>query len=632
MSSQDKHLYEFGPFRIDPVERLLFRGDEMIPLTPKATDTLLALVSSRGRVLEKDELMKMIWPDSFVEEGGLAQNISLLRKVLGGATGEFQYIETIPKRGYRFVVPVKVVPVKEDLRTNASDNSAPSPVPQPPKPPTRRWVAWSAGALVLLLASVLAYLYFSAAPAGGTLHVNSLLVLPLDNPSNDPAQEYFTEGMTEELINSLAKVQALRVISRTSAMTYKGVKNKPLPQIARELNVDAVVEGSVLQSGGKVRITVQLFEARTERSLWAQSYQQDLRDVLTLQSEVASAIVNEIQVKLTPGEKVRLATARTVDPEAYLAYSYGRYYWNKRSPADIQRGIEYFQRAIAKDPSYAPPHTGLADAYALLGSIGIDVLPPREAMPKAKAAALEAVKLDDSLAEGHTSLAYARQSYDWDLDAAEREFKRAIELNPGYATAHHWYAHFFLAKGQPEQALTEIQRARALDPLSLIINIGVGWCYYHARRYDEAIQQYRATLELNPNLSLTHVTLAMAYEGKHLYADAIAEYNKGLALPGSRTFALAGLGRAYVLSGKRREALQVVKELENTAKLHYVPAVYLAAIFAAMGDKERSIQWMGKAHDQRSDYLVYLSTDPWADPLRPDPRFQRLVQLISHGQ
>ena len=629
MSSQDKHLYEFGPFRIDTVERLLFRGDEMIPLTPKATDTLLALVASGGRVIEKDELIKMVWPDSFVEEGGLTQNISLLRKVLGGTSGEFQYIETIPKRGYRFVVPAK-----EGPPLNGAETPRPAPVPQPPVPPNpaRRWAAWSACALVLLGASVFAYFYFIPPAARSTLHVNSLVVLPLDNPSNDPAQEYFTEGMTEELINSLAKVQALRVISRTSAMTYKGVKNKSLPQIARELNVDAVVEGSVLQSGGKVRITVQLFEAKTERSLWAHSYEQDLGDVLTLQSEVASAIVNEIQVKLTPGEKVRLATARTVDPEAYRAYLYGRHYWNQRSPEDIQRGIEYFQRAIAKDPTYAPPHTGLADAYALLGSIGIDVLPPREAMPKAKAAALEAVKLDETLAEGHTSLAYARQSYDWDLDAAEREFKRAIELNPGYATAHHWYAHFFLAKGQPEQALAEIRRAQTLDPLSLIINIGVGWCYYHAHRYDEAIQQYKATLELNPNLSLTHVTLAMAYEGKQLYSDAIAEYNKGLALPGSRAFALAGLGRAYVLSGKHREAQQVLNELESTAKQHYVPSVYLAAIFAAMGDKERSIQWMSKAHDERSDYLVYLKTDPWADPMRSDPRFQRLVRLISQGR
>ena len=628
MSNRDKHLYEFGPFRIDTAERLLFRGDEMIPLTPKAIDTLLALVSSGGRVLEKDELIKMVWPGSFVEEGGLTQNISLLRKVLGGTSGEFQYIETIPKRGYRFVVPAK-----DGLAPNGAEKPVIAPDPQPPVPPNRarRRAAWAASALVLLVASVLGYFHFFPRAASGTLRVNSLVVLPLENPSNDPAQEYFTEAMTEELINSLAKVQALRVISRTSAMTYKGAR-KSLPQIARELNVDAVVEGSVLQYGGRVRITIQLFEAKTERPLWAQSYEQDLRDVLTLQSEVASAIVNEIQVKLTPGEKLRLAAARTVDPEAYLAYSYGRYYWNKRSPADIQRGVEYFQRAIAKDPTYAPPRTGLADAYALLGSTGIDVLPPREAMPKAKAAALEAVKLDDTLSEGHTSLAYVRQSYDWDLDAAEREFKRAIELNPGYATAHHWYAHFFLAKGQPEQALAEIQRARALDPLSLMINIGVGWCYYHARRYDEAIQQYRATLELNPSLSLAHVTLAMAYEGKQQYADAIAEYNKGLALPGSRTFALAGLGRAYVLSGKHREAQQVLNELQSTAKQHYVPAVYLAAIFAAMGDKERSVQWMGKAHDERSDYLAYLSTDPWADSMRPDPRFQRLVRLISKGR
>jgi TolB-like protein/Tfp pilus assembly protein PilF len=457
------------------------------------------------------------------------------------------------------------------------------------------------------------------------------VVLPLRNPSNDPAQEYFTEGMTEELINTLAKIEALRVISRTSAMTYKG-GNKPLPQIAKELNVDAVVEGSVLQSGGRVRITVQLFEAKTEKQLWAQSYEQALRDVLTLQAEVASAIANEIQVKLTPSEKERLATVRTVDPDAYLTYSYGRYYWNRRSPEYIHKAIEYFQRSIAKDPSYAPPYAGLADAYAQLGSIGIDASPPREVMPKAKAAALEAVKRDDTLAEGHTSLAYVRLSYDWDFNAAEREFKRAIELNPGYATAHHWYAHYFLARGQPEQALAEMKRAQALDPRSLIINMGVGWGFYQGRRYDEAIQQYRAVVDMDPNFYLTHCTLGMAYEGKQQYPEAIAEYKRALGLPGSRSFALAGLGRAYALSGKHSEARRLLDELEKTVKRQYVPAVYLAAIYAALGNKDQSIAWTRKAYEERSDYLVYLRTEPWADTLRSDPRFQKLSQLIGPAQ
>jgi TolB-like protein/DNA-binding winged helix-turn-helix (wHTH) protein/Tfp pilus assembly protein PilF len=625
MAKAEKHLYEFGPYRLDSVERLLIRGEETIPLTPKAIDTLLVLVANSGRVLERDELMKSVWPDTFVEDGALARNISALRKALGDDNEDFRYIETIPKRGYRFVAPVK------DL------SASPPPTSSDKTEGNRRkriWrVAWVVLAVVLILAGPLAYLWFHRMfPRYGAPSISSLAVLPLDNPSNDPAQEYFADGMTEELINSLAKIEALKVISRTSAMTYKGVKNKPLPVIARELNVDAVVEGSVLQSGNRVRITVQLFEGKTDRQLWAQSYEENLRDVLSLQGEVASAIAREIRVQLTPVEKQRLTKARPVDPEAYLAYSYGRYWWNKRAPEDIQKGIEYFQRAIAKDPSYAPAYAGLADAYALLGSIGSDVLPPNEVMPKAKKAALEAVRLDDNLAEGHTSLAYVKLSYDWDLTAAEREFKRAINLNPGYATAHHWYAHYFLASSQPEKALAEVRRAVVLDPLSLSINVGLGWCLYHAHRYDEAIQQYRSTLDISPNFSLAHSTLGMAYVQKRLYNEALAEFNKASTLPGSHTLARANIGRTYALTGRAAEARQVLRELERSARQEYVPAMYVAAIYASLGASDQSMSWIEKAYEERSDYMIYLSTEPSLDGLRSDPRFQEFLKLIGPGR
>jgi len=618
MPKTEKHLYEFGPYRIDSVERLLTRDGDTIPLTPKAVDTLMALVANSGRVLDKDELMKIVWPDTFVEEGALARNISALRKALGDDNENSQYIETIPKRGYRFVAPVKDLSPPVPAQVDHSGKE---------QPKGRGRAVWLAAAALLILLAV----YFGFARQSRPSHINvaSLAVLPLNYPLNDPAQEYFADGMTEELINSLAKIEALRVISRTSAMTYKGVKNKPLPQIARELKVDAIVEGSVLQSGDRVRITVQLFEGKSEKQLWAQSYEQDLRDVLALQGEVASAIAGEIQVKLTPQEKQRLTQARQVDPEAYVAYSYGRYSWNKRTAEDFRKGIEYFQRSIAKDPSYAPAYAGLADAYSLLGSIGADVMPPKEAMPKAKKAALEAVKLDDNLAEGHTSLAYVRLSYDWDLDGAEREFKRAIDLNPGYATAHHWYAHYFLARGQTEQALAEVRRAQVLDPLSFSINVGLGWCLYHARRYNEAIQQYRSTLDINPSFSLAYCTLGMAYAQKQLYAEALAEFNKALTLPGSRAFALANIARTYALAGKAGEAHTVLRELENSAKREYVPAMYIAAIYTALGEPDQSIRWIQKAFEERSDYMVYLRTEPSIDAFRSNPKFQNLLKLIA---
>ena len=628
MTNSEKHLYEFGPFQIDTTERLLLRDSEKIPLTPKAVDTLLVLLANAGKVLEKDQIIKSVWPDTFVEESALARNISTLRKALGDGIEDFRYIETIPKRGYRFVGSVK------DVGTAPAPLTPPMSVPEPalalskPPLPTRRLArfAWMVGAVLAIFAAVGIVLWrqSSVRPV-----IRSLAVLPLDNPSHDPAQEYFADGMTEELINSLAKIEALRVISRTSAMTYKGVKNKPLPQIARELNVDAIVEGSVLQTDKRVRITVQVFEGRTERQLWAQSYEEDLRDVLSLQAQLASAIAREIRVQLSPQEKQRLAHSRPVDPEAYLAYAYGRYWWNKRTPEDLQKSIEYFQNAITKDPSYAPAYAGLADAYSLLGSIGTDDLPPSQVMPKAKTAALKAVALDDSLAEGHTSLAYVKLSYDWDLPGAEREFKRAIDLNPGYATAHHWYAHYFLAAGEPDKALAEIRRAQVSDPLSLSINVGLGWCLYHAHRYDEAVRQYQTALTLDPNFYLAHATLGMAYVQTHSYDMAFAEFNKAIALPGSHALALANMARAYALSGQREKARQVLQQLERTARQQYVPAMYIAGVYAALGESGPGMRWILKAFEERSDYIIYLRTEPSIDGLRGDTDFQRLLTMAK---
>jgi TolB-like protein/DNA-binding winged helix-turn-helix (wHTH) protein/Flp pilus assembly protein TadD len=619
MPNLEKHFYEFGPFRIDTQERVLYRGEEMIPLTPKAVDTLLVLIASRERVIDKDELLKSVWPDTYVEEGALAKNVSALRKALAGGTDE--YIATVHKRGYRFVAAVRDLAPVKDVPT-----SVPGPNP-------RKWfkrLVWVIPAVLLILLAVPAYRWFVGLFPAGTRRIMSLAVLPLDNPSKDAAQEYFTEGMHEELINTLEKIEALRVISRTSAMIYKGA-HKPLPQIARELNVDAIVEGSVLLPEKRVRITVALFEGKTEKQLWAQSYERDLRDVLALQAEVASAIAREIQVKLTRQEKQRLAQTRQVDPESYLAYSYGRYYWNKRTPEGFQKAIEYFQRAIAKDLTYAPAHAGLADALALLGSIGSGALAPKQVMPKAKEAALEAVRLDDNLAESHTSLAYVKLSYDWDLEAAAREFRRAIELNPSYATAHHWYAHYFLARGQTQQAVAEVERAQTLDPLSFIINVGVGWCYYHARQYDKAIEQYRKTLDLNPDFPLTYCTLGMAYVQKKSYEEALAEFNKAKALPGSPAFAVANIAGTYALSGRRTEARRLLAELRKAASQQYVPAIYVAAVYAALDENDQAMTWVQKAYDERSDYIVYLRTEPSFDSLRSDPRFQHLLQLVGSG-
>jgi len=613
MTDTGKRIYEFGPFHIDSVERLLYRREEMIPLTPKVIDTLLVLLGNAGRVLEKDELIRAIWPDSFVEEGGLARNISLLRKVFEESAGEEPFIETIPRRGYRFIAPVKTVSAAEPADIPA--------VVTPKRRPRWEWIV-----AALLLAGILGFGYYRLRPQPA--RIGSLVVLPLTNLSDDPA---LAQGMHEALINALAKIGSLRVISQTSAMTYQGIK-KPLPVIANELNVDAVVEGSVQKDGGRVRIRVQLFEAKTEKPLWADSYDKDLRDVLSLESDVATAIAGEIQVKLTPREKQRLASSRPVNPEAWLDYYRGRFYWNKRTSEGFQKGMESFQTAIAKDPAYAAPYAGIADAYAVLGGNGTDAMPPLEAMPKAKEAALKAVELDDTLADGHASLGYVRLAFDWDLNAAQHEFQRSIELNPGYATAHHWYAHYWLAMAKPEQALAEMRRAQLQDPFSLVINMGLGWCLYHARRYDAAIDQYRSTLAMDPGFALAHATLGMAYEKKQMFPEAIEEFRKASALAGSTTLAMAGLGSSYGLSGRRREAEQVLNQLDKTGQKQYVPAIYRAVIYAAIGETDLSLKWARKGYDERSDGMIYLRTEPWADGLRSDPRFQDLLRLVEQGR
>jgi serine/threonine protein kinase/Flp pilus assembly protein TadD len=462
--------------------------------------------------------------------------------------------------------------------------------------------------------------------------IQSVAVLPLaDLSDQQPAPDYFADGMTEALITDLAKIKALRVISRTSVMQYKGVQ-RPLPQIARELNVDAVVEGSVLRSGKRVRITAQLIDAATDQHLWAESYERDLRDVLSLQGEVARAIANDIQVKLTPQEQARLVSARSVDPEAYQLYLKGRFYWSKRTEAGLKKGIEYFHQAIDLDPNYALAYAGIADCYSLLGWDLFGPLPPREALPIAKAAARKALETDDSLAEAHNSLAWTKLAFDWDWTGAEREFKRAIELNPGYAITHHWYAECLAGMGRYAEALAEIRQAQELDPLSLIISSIVGWVLYFDRKNDQAIAEFRKTLELDPNFWVAHWTLGRAYEQKAMFTEAIAEIQKAIDFSGSSPLSLAALGHTYAVSGRRAEAERVLNQLKDSSKQTYISPYGIAAIHAGLGEKDQAFLWLEKAYEERSGWLIWLRAEPGSDPLRSDPRFQDLLRRIGLTQ
>jgi TolB-like protein/Flp pilus assembly protein TadD len=462
----------------------------------------------------------------------------------------------------------------------------------------------------------------TSAPA----RVSSLAVLPLANLSRDPAQEYFADGMTEALISNLAKISGLRVISRTSAMFYKGAR-KTLPTIAKELNVDAVLEGSVLSSAGRVRISTQLIDGATERQLWSNSFESDLGDVLGLQRDVARATAAQILVALTPQEDALLAHSKRVNPASLEASLKGRYFWNKRSHEGFLKGIEYFQEAIDRDPSYAPAYTGLADSYLMLVEYGL--MPVKDGFPKAKSAAMKAVELDDTLAEAHTSLGAIIEDYDWDWPRAEAEFKRAIELNPGYATARQWYAEFLAAMGRFDEALIQATTARDLDPISLMANTALGEILYESRQYDRAAEQLQRVVDLDSSFAEAHRVLGQIYEKQSRHGDAIVEFEKAQTLSGGSPQYAALVGRAYAISGQRRKAHEILESLTSQSRQMYVSPTDLARLYAALGDKDTTLRLLQEAYEQRLPSMVDLKVDPMLDDLRRDPRFQQLLRRIG---
>lgn len=451
----------------------------------------------------------------------------------------------------------------------------------------------------------------------GEPRIESLAVLPLENLSRDSEQDYFADGMTDELITNMAKIGSLRVISRTSVIQYKGVK-KPLPEIAKELNVDGVIEGTVLRSGNRVRITAQLIRAVTEKHLWAESYEGDLSDILGLQGRVAQAIASEIRIKLTAQEHARLASARPVDPAAYEDYLKGRFFWNERTEEGFNKGIEYFRKAIERDPNYALAYAGLAASYDTLGYYA--VRPPREVYPQAKLAAQKAMAIDDTIAEAHAPLAHVIMLYDWDSATAEKEFKRAIELNPNYADARHWYSHLLLDQGRLEESLVQSMKALELDPLSKVMNVHLAEHYTAAHQYDRALEQLRKTLELDPTFAYAHRILGFVYEEKRMYPEAIAEFQKASDL--------ADVAYIQAFSGNRTEALKILGQLIEQSKHRYVPAPAIAAIYVALGEKDRAFEWLEKALTERSAG-VGIEHNPRFDPLRSDRRFQDLLRRVG---
>jgi TolB-like protein/DNA-binding winged helix-turn-helix (wHTH) protein/Flp pilus assembly protein TadD len=603
---------------------------------------LEVLLERPGEVITREDLRSRVWPNESFGDFDQALNIAIgkLRSALGDSAENPRFIETLPKRGYRFIADVSVIdaevrpkrpePLAGDLpgperKAELGDTFQGAGLAVAPKRrlwPTRRVII----ALGLILSLLILSGWLLRSRGRAPTEIRSLAVLPLENLSGDASQNYFADGMTDELITDLAQISALRVISRTSVMAYKGAR-KPLPEIARELNVDAVIEGSVLRSGDQVRITAQLIEASTDRHLWSRSYEGDLRDTLALQSKVAGAIADQIRINLTPQEQAALKNVKVVNPEAYESYLKGRYFWNKRTADGLKVALAYFQQAIEEDPKYAQAYSGLADTYALLGDWQYAVLTPKEAFPKAKAAAIKALELDSTLGEAHNSLAFVLDAFDWDLDAGGKEFRRAIELNPGYATAHHWYAWHLSLFGRFDEAIAEMRKAENLDPLSLIINADVAELLVIAHHYDESIAQSRKTIEMDPNFALAHNQLAQAYLQKQMYDEAVAELNKAVQLSGGSPTIVANLARAYVASGKRSEAIKLLNDLKKRSIHGYSNGSEIATIYASLGDTDQAMNWLEKAYEERFNPGVLLR--PGFDPLRSDPRFQDLVHRVG---
>ena len=630
-------------FELDPRSQRLCRAGRVLKLERIPTEILLLLIEKNGELVTRDQIIERVWGEGvFLDtDNSINGAIRKIRQVLKDDPESPRFVQTVTGRGYRFIAPVVhlAAPDREDASVvrAAAPDSSPNAAREPR--PGRKVATWQLvsliGIVVVLIAGLGTYLYNlrSRAPVQGTPVRSMLAVLPFENLTGDPEQEYFSDGLTEEMISQLGNLDPahLGVIARTSVMHYKHT-GEALDRIGKELGVQYALEGSVRRDSNKVRITAQLIQIKDQSHIWARQYDRDLSNLLALQAEIAQEIAGEIQ--LTLGDHRRIDTARqsSLSPQGYEAYDLylkGRFFWNKRTGQGFQQAIEYFQQAIAKDPNCARAYTGLADSYALLG--GYSTTPQTESMPKARAAALKALELDPELAEAHTSLALITENFDFDWETAEKEYGRAIELNPNYATAHHWYAEFLSLQGRFTEALAESERARELDPLALIIAADQGVILFYARQYDASIAQFRAVKEMEPAFPRAHMVLA-PYIEKHQFADALAELEQWEAPGGKSAWTWAWRAFIYGRSGQNaqaRQALAQVKQFYDRGQSSPDPMLWA---LIAVGDRDEAFAWFEKAYADHSNVLTSLKVNPGFDGLRSDPRFQNLMRRVRLAQ
>jgi DNA-binding winged helix-turn-helix (wHTH) protein/TolB-like protein/Flp pilus assembly protein TadD len=614
MSQQAADLYEFGPFRIDTRNRLLFRDNQPIPLKPKVVDTLLLLVENSGRVLEKDELIQRLWPDTFVEEGNLTQNIYVLRKALDSGQESDSYIETIPRRGYRFAGEVRKL-------------TAEGAVALAPSRSSRRWI-WIPALLLMGVSAVMVFRFVTggskSAPSNST--VRTLAVLPFRSLSSGTGDDYIGQGMADALITKLGNTKQITVRPTSAVLRYGNANVDPVAA-GRALDVQAVLDGKLQRAGDRVRVTVQLLRVADGASLWAERYDEDFTGIFALQDSISAQAARSLTVQLTGNETALMRKHYTQNAKAYDLYLQGRYFWNKRNAAGFRKAIEHFEQALAVDANYALAYAGLADSYIRLNDNGAPMA--QEAVPKATAAVMKALQIDDSLAEAHATLGFIKFRHEWDFAGADSELKRAIRLDPNYSEAHQWYAFYLLAVGKTAEADAEIKLAQDLDPLSVSFNSGLALYLFFRHQFDQSLEQCRKTLEMEPNFSVARLTLGLNYEQKGLNKEAIAEFRRVLQADPGDIATTAALVHALVQDGQIGQARILLAELEREAKKTYVPPYSFAVLHAGLGERSQALDWLERGFQDRSLRPVWLRFDPRLDGLRQENRFIRLIQRIG---
>jgi len=644
MGTPVKPLYEFGPFQLDPPERLLLCDGQTIPMPPRAFDLLVLLVERRGHLVEKEELLRTVWHGSFVEEGNLSVAVSVLRKALNDDRGQHKYIETVSKRGYRFVADVRQVgeadPDPARLQSAEPSSTAELPVQEGltaaapglgkvVRKGLGRWriLAAATGLLAVLVAAIVVpRRRVGANPVPDQQAIQSLAVLPFQTLGAKPGDEYLGLGMADALITRLGNTGKIIVRPTSAIQRYAGADLSP-QAVGQQQGVDAVLDGRIQRQDDRVRLTVQLIRVRDGEQLWGETFDKEFTNIFALEDALSERVAQSIRLQLT-GEETRRFTKRSTEkPDAYEAYVKGRYFWNKRTDKGMKKGLEYFRQAITLDPTFADAYVGVADSYATLGLYA--VIPPRDAFPAAKEAAKRALAMDDGLAEARASMGFINFYYDWNGTDATNEFRRALADNPNYAMAHSWYGESLAAMGRYPEAIAEAQLALQDDPLSLIIGSNAGWTLSLAGQTDRAIEILKKAIEIDPTFPRTHFRLGRAYEQKKQYDLAISELEQAVNLSGGDACYKGSLGHAYAVSGKPEQARRVLQDLEGRTGQAYVPSYAIALVYAGLAENNRAFVWLDKAYEDRSTSMVFLRSDPELSGLHSDPRFEPLARRIS---